>query len=372
MGYSITLIQSAHEDQNGLRLIRIQVTVNRVKVYAPTIAKVRTDQFVNGRVVNHPKQTKLNSAINAQITGIEDRLLDELRKSSSIVKERLDKIVKNDGQAGPTKLVVYSDGLQESLAGKVSPGRLRHYKVITAKINEFAPEVTLSEISTPWLNKFEAHIRKKGISSNTVVSNMSILLAILAKAAADELISRDQYAGYKRTKYKDPFPVYLTETEISKVHDLAEKLGPGNLKLSAFYFLLSCYTGYRISDAKAFNYEDRVENGAITLRATKNGKIVSIPIHTRLEAVLEYIKDKPINITEEHIRKYVKEICRLAGIKKEVKFHSSRHSFGMLLRVNKFSTEEIAYLLGDSEKVAKIYASMHNPTISAKVLDALG
>ena len=74
MSYSISLIHSPHADKNGLRLIRVQVLINRMKAYAPTIAKVTTDQFSGGNVVNHPKQTKLNAAITSQVSGIEDRL----------------------------------------------------------------------------------------------------------------------------------------------------------------------------------------------------------------------------------------------------------------------------------------------------------
>lgn len=147
---------------------------------------------------------------------------------------------------------------------------------------------------------------------------------------------------------------------------------PQILKLCGYYFLLSCFAGYRISDCLGFKYADRVQAGQIVLRAGKNKKIVSIPIHTRLGEVLAYVKDHPMQISEQHVRKYVKELVKMAGIKKHVKFHTGRHSFAMLLMKSGFSLDEVAHLLGDTLAVARVYGKIHNPTLNAKVLERLG
>lgn len=200
----------------------------------------------------------------------------------------------------------------------------------------------------------------------------AIVRAIINKAAIDGLINEDQFRYYKVPKYRETLPVYLEESEIEQLFKLCRSLGESNLKTCGYYFLLSCFAGYRLSDAINFNYQERVHGKEIVLRAAKNNKIVSIPIHTRLKEVLKFIKDNPVTISEQHVRKYVKEACGLAGIKKEVKFHTARHSFAMLLMKSGFNTDEVAHLLGDSPAVARVYAKIHNPTLNAKVMNLLG
>jgi len=109
----------------------------------------------------------------------------------------------------------------------------------------------------------------------------------------------------------------------------------------------------------------------VILQAKKNKKIVSIPIHTRLKNVLEFVKDNPFSLSEEKTREFAKEISKLAGIKKHVKFHTSRHSFAMLLMKKGFSIDETSHLLGDTVAVARIYARIHNESLNKKVLEWL-
>jgi site-specific recombinase XerD len=201
---------------------------------------------------------------------------------------------------------------------------------------------------------------------------MSIFKAILNRAATEDLIDLKQFANYKIPKYEQKLIEYLTEEEIREFTKIVDTIKRDSYKLAGNYFLLSCYTGYRISDAKRFDYGHMVQNDMLVLQTQKNNNIVSIPIHTRLKNVLEFVKQYPLKLSEQKTREYVKEVCKLAGIKKHVKFHTSRHSFAMLLMKNGFTIDETAHLLGDSIDVARIYAKIHNETLNKKIMEKLG
>lgn len=377
MSYSISVIHDNKPDRNGFVKLRIQVIYQRMKAYAPTVAKVTPDQYAGGRVVKHPKATKINAAITAQVSAIEDRLLDDLRKAGAISRSRLVDLVRNSGsavQSSSRSIVDYADQLQDDLEGKMSSARLKSYATVAAKIEEFSPAATFAQVSPGWLLQLEKFIRGKGegVQANTVHNNMSVVRAILNKAAIDGLVQRDQFENYRLPAYKEEIPVFLEEAEISALADLLRAMGDCTLKIAGHYFLLSCYAGYRIGDCLAFSYADQVHSDQITIRAGKNGRIVSIPVHSRLASVLEYIRDRPLAISEQHLRKFVKQAVKLAGIKKPVKFHTGRHSFAMLLMKSGFSVDEVAHLLGDSPAVARVYAKIHNPTLNAKVRNLLG
>jgi site-specific recombinase XerD len=120
-----------------------------------------------------------------------------------------------------------------------------------------------------------------------------------------------------------------------------------------------------------FDYDKAVHGNNLTLRAKKNGQIVSIDIYFKLEMILEYIKDHKLNISEQHFRKYVKHIVFLCNIKKDVTPHTGRHSFAMMLMNKGFTIDEVAELLGDSELIAKVYARITNEHLNKKVKERL-
>jgi site-specific recombinase XerD len=370
MTYSILAILHPHEDKQGLHKVNIQVIYQRKKAYAATVIKIPLGNWDNGTIIKHEQKTKLNGIIKFQKNEIESRLLDAIAKNKDLTKEQLTELVKGEKRSAE-QLADFIYDLVDELQGKFSTGRLKHFKVIAAKVKDFAPGVKLSSITVDWLQKFEARIRATGVDGNTVQSNMNLLKGILNKANAKGLIEKKQYELYKVPLYKQKLVDFLSEEEIDKLLEVVHVTARPGHKLAGYYFLLSCLTGYRISDAKAFNYEERVKDGKLVLRAKKNGSIVSMPIHTRLQRVLDYIKDKPLYLSEQKVREYVKELCLFAGIKSH-KYHASRHSFAMLLMKNGFTIDEVSELIGDSVLVGKVYARIHNETLSKKILERLG
>lgn len=285
--------------------------------------------------------------------------------TSEMIRDKLDSIFR-PGKARKNYLKDYFDTLQESHKGKLSPATLKQYKVVAAKID---PEATFSDVSVKWLEAFERSIA--GLDTNTINSNMKRLRAMLSKAVKDGHLLRDQLEGYSVPPYDQKLPEYLTEKEIKDLTKIVKKEKIRGRRLAGYYFLLSCYTGWRISDAKRFDVK-MIHGNSLVLRAKKNGQIVSVPIIPRLRQVLNFVIKNPFDISEQRVRDYVKELCLQAGIVKPVKFHTGRHSFAMLLMSNGFTIDEAAELLGDSVLIAKIYARIHNESLDRKFRERLG
>jgi integrase/recombinase XerD len=377
MSYSIKAIIKDYSNTEGKRKVFIQVIYRRMKVYSPTVIQVPSENFVNGVVVKHPKKQWYNDTIADQRNDIEKKLLDALRRNKDLTKRQLQEIVK--GKTASTDTIEdYMTVLAEELKDKLSSGRISQLKTVVRKVNKFEKDAKLSTISVEWLRKLEAWLRKQPgrdglMEPNTVQTKMKMVHAICGYARKAGLIEEKQYKDYQMPAYGQKIPTYLSETELDKFYSLLKVIQKPGVKLAGYYFYLSCNTGYRISDAKKFNYSERViDEKYIVLRAKKNGEIVSIPIHSKLREVLDYIKDKPLIMSEQHVRQYVKEISVLCGIKKNVNYHSSRHSWGMLLTAKGFSVEEVAETLGDTVEVARIYARIINVNLHKKITDRLG
>lgn len=261
---------------------------------------------------------------------------------------------------------------RELVKDKYSAVRVRQYKVIENKIEGFHAGARFSDVSFDWLQRLEAHIRP-GKSNNTVNNDMIKVKAILNQAEKKGLIHLDQFKKYYPPKYITNLPVWLEQDQVKAFYNVVKASAEGKMRRSGYYFLLACYTGFRISDLKAFRYEDRVRDGIITIRAKKNGTIVSIPVYSELAEILEYCKEFTLDVTEQDMRDHVKSICKLAGIPfyVTVKVHSGRHSFAMMMLKRGFTIDEVAELLGDSRNVAKVYARIHNPHLHRRVREIL-
>jgi site-specific recombinase XerD len=376
MSYSIKAVVKGYADHEDKTKVFIQVIYRRMKVYAPTIVKVPKDNFVNGVVVKHVLKARYNAEITEYKSEIENRLLDVLRHNKDLSKEQLTEVVKGTTASTDT-LSDYMDVLAEELHGKITKGRISQLKTLVRKVELFHEDVRLSDIDVKWLNRFESWLRKQPgrdglMEPNTVQTKMKMVHAILGYAKKAGLVEAKQYEGYEMPAYEQKLPDYLTEIEMDKLYKLLQVVDQPGRKLAGYYFLLGCYAGYRISDLKRFNYSERVKGSRIILRAKKNRQIVSIIIHTRLQQVLDFIHDKPLYLSEQHVRDYVKELANNIGLGRKIKVHTSRHSFGMLLAENGFSLDEAAELLGDSKEVAKVYFRMSNKRLDDKVLSRLG
>lgn len=170
---------------------------------------------------------------------------------------------------------------------------------IFKSLNHYAPntiEYTLKEIKMICL-----HAQKKGINIHPDVLNWSM------KFAHSQII-------------------YLTEEEIEKIKNL-EKL-PSHLETAKDWLIISCYTGQRISDFMRFEKsmirkETNVKGKIISLiefNQVKTGSMMALPLHKEVLKIIEkYNGDFPDRILDTHYNKYIKSVCKRAGINQTIK-----------------------------------------------------
>jgi len=371
MSYSIKIILHPEANKEGLHSIQIKLTYNNIRVYGKTDYKVSKSQFINGEIIKHANAKAINFNLKAKITGIESRLIDALKFTDNLSKEQLKAIIENRSFT-PSKTV--DSFVTEILrVNNFSEGRIKHYLSVKKKLLAFKEGLLISDIDVSFLQNFEAFLRLpdyngKRLDTNTILTNIKIVKSIVNKASHLGLIE-NKLSAYKNPKYVQKIPEYLTEEEIRTFLSVTKTIPVQSIRLSGLYFLLSCYTGYRISDLYAFDQSKMVQNNMLTIRAKKNKQIVSIPIFEDLKNILDLINGEPLKITEQTMRTNVKEIAKLCGISRKIKVHSGRHTFGMLLASKGFRIEEAAELMGDSIEVVKIYYRINNSMLSKSVME---
>jgi site-specific recombinase XerD len=366
MSYSIKAVLHSRVTENKTQKIIIQVIYNRMIERASTPLAIEKAMFKHGQIVNHKNAQTMNALLRKQLHDIEERLLKALRYGE-IDKDALKRIVKGGEEITVVcSIEDYRMELTERIKNTISEGRWKHYKSSVLKFINWNRQLTFNDISVKILQQYSNDLMAY-LDQNTVNANMKLLLSFFRYAVKDNLMKPEQFAGYKVPPYIQPMVEYLTEDETQRFLKVTESIQIPEQKRAGYYFLLSCFTGYRISDAKKFNAEEMIRGNNIILRATKNKNIVSIPIHPQLKKILPFIKENPLNLAEQNVRLHIKEIARLAGIRKYVKFHTARHTWAMLLKAKGFNLDEIAETLGDSRDVAKVYAQLSNEILAAKI-----
>jgi integrase/recombinase XerD len=113
-------------------------------------------------------------------------------------------------------------------------------------------------------------------------------------------------------------------------------------------FLFSCFTGLRISDIDNLK-EDNIISDSLAFTAVKTGKFQRINMN---ESAKKYIDPKtifPSGYSGEYINRQLKDIAKICGIRKNISYHVSRHTFATNFLICGGRVEHLQKILGHSK-----------------------
>ena len=238
-----------------------------------------------------------------------------------------------------------------------------HYSVLT-KMKELKPVLMFSEITVEFLNHYRQFLKiTKKNGENTIQKNMAVIKAYLNIAIRKKIISTNPFEHIK-IKRISPDRVFLNEMELNKFIDLYKKqwLTPGMQKVLRHY-LFSCFTGLRLSDIKRIQHQDIINNTLIFAPQKTKSKIVRVPL---TKPALQLIKDenhlKSFGIifdtyADQVINRHLKTIADGIDFKKNISFHSARHTFATIFLRKTKNLAVLQKLLGHTNiRETMIYA----------------
>lgn len=358
--YAISLM-IGNPNKDKVCKIYIRVRVDGKEFRIPTKVKVSPKQFNGVEVIRHNLKNDHNEILRQEKLRVEEIIIKAAARGIPPVfisdkSERIQDFAKK-----------FTDAIKNAETKK---SRKSAYKKLANS--------ELANITDGYLPAHERKLFSEGLDHNTVHYNMvrvkTLLYAAIKKGLIESPFVIQAIHNYSPPKLIDKIPEYLTVDEMNSFMNVTRNLGNENKKTSGYYFMLSCLTGYRLSDLTSFDHDKRLKAGMITLRASKNNKIVSIPVYKLLSEVLEYCKDHALKITEQQFRLKVKEIASDIGIdgnRRNIKVHTGRHTFAMMLIDKGFSIDEVSEMLGDSRDVARIYARINNKHLAKKIIERM-
>lgn len=334
--------------------LRIRSTIKRKVTYYPTGINLALNQWDGRQVTNHPNKSHLNLIISMKLSELEKEFVEKNLSGETVM----------DLKRKDTKDFFEYARKHIERCKTDAPATTRAKNESLATFKDFQSKVLLSHINPPLLYRFEDYCRGLGLKENTVWKKLKYIKHWTLAAYREGLYKTDPLINYKRLKYRNPEREFLNDQELKQVEKVAMDCEVPEIRAAANWFLFSCYSGLRYSDASKVDLKGIGEK--IILRTTKTGSDVSIKVHPALKAVIARI-DTPIP-TNAALNRLLKLVGVLAGLKHPLTMHQSRHSFSVMWLENSGSIETLSKLLGHSSvKTTQIYARITDKKIDDEV-----
>ena len=220
--------------------------------------------------------------------------------------------------------------------------------------------MTLEDITPAWFTAFLTHISRQGYARNTMAVYVATMRYIVNQACREGLLQTNPIAGIKGVGYEETNRVYLTVDEVRKLVET-----PCDNDVTKRAFLFGCLTGLRNCDIRALTWADVHHQDGYTRiifrqHKTKGQEYLDISAQAASLMGGKGAGDEPVFplMSWHAVRQQLFAWTERAGITKHVTFHSSRHTFAvMMLGVTDIYT--VSKLLGHRElSTTQVYAKV--------------
>lgn len=326
-------------------------------------------------------------------------------------KDRLNGIIHTLSQSGSFTadeiVIQFHDNRQElsfnayirqQIARLKRLGKIRTSETYTAALRSFSGfmndhEVLFDQLNTDLFAEYEAYLKGRGNSPNTISFYMRILKAVYNRAVENGLTEQRHPFRFVYTGVEKTLKRAISLNDIRHIKGLDLSLKP-NLDFARDMFLYCFYTrGMSFIDMAYLRKKD-LQNGILSYRRRKTGQQLFI----KWERCMQEILDKyPVNETEcllpiitvrdeDYRKQYANELHRVNHLLKKIgkqlnlpiplTMYVGRHSWASIAKSRNVPIAVISEGMGhDSENTTQIYlASLDTSVVdraNKKILDLL-
>jgi len=210
-------------------------------------------------------------------------------------------------------------------SGGLSTSWKQKYSNLKKKLQYFGEhknkKLSFEEIDQDWIDEYCGYLRTidkepfKPHNDNTLHRNINFLFTFLYWAEG-------KHHNINLKKIKNPVKryqpddVHLTGKEVELLEQI--KLPRASLERVRDLFLIGVYSGQRFSDYSVFEKSD-LKGDMIIKKAEKTEQESFIPLHSKLERLLDKYDWKLPKISSQKFNIHIQDICKIAEIDEKVK-----------------------------------------------------
>ena len=326
-------------------------------------------------------------------------------------KIRLEKAIRTLSQSGPftaDDIVIrfhdsgqepsFNDYIRQQIVRLKRLGKIRTSETYTAALKSFSSfmkgsDILFGELSSDLLMEYEAYLKNRGNSPNTISFYMRILKAVYNRAVEDGVTEqrhpfKSVYTGVEKTMKRA-----LSLNDIRRIKGLDLSLKP-NLNYARDMFLFCFYTrGMSFIDMAYLKKKD-LQNGILSYRRQKTGQQLFVKWEKPMQEIVDkydtvstpyllpVIKDMNADARRQYknaahlVNDKLKKLGVRLGLDIPLTSYVARHGWASIARSRNIPLATISEAMGhDSEKTTRIYlASLDTSSVdkaNSQILKAL-
>ena len=384
-------LKKSGPDKSGKAPIMGRITVNR------TMAQFGCKLSCTPELWN-PRESRLNGKSKEAVetnAKIEKLLLAVNNAFDNLVSRKVDfdaTDVKNHFQGSmetQMTLMKMTDAVCDDIKARIGIDRAKgtypgyHYMRLT--LGEFieskykVKDLAFGQLTEQFIHDYQSFAtEEKGYAIDTVRHHLAILKKICRLAYKEGYADRIHFQHFTLPKKTETTPRALSRESFEKIRDVEIPAYRKSHILARDMFLFGCYTGVCYADVVSITHENLYtdEGGALWLkyRRKKNELRASVKLLPEAIALIEkyHSEDRdtlfPL-LYWSNLRRHMKALAALAGIKDDLCYHQARHTFATTITLSQgVAIETISKLLGHKNiRTTQIYANITHSHISSEM-----
>lgn len=369
--YRLVYNRKKHLNRQGTALVQIEASLNQRKVYFRTNLYLKPEHWDSRRsqVYNHPQADDLNTMLYEFILQLQAIELGLWKRGVPATLSLLKDAIVKDKPVNVTFPVFARDYV---LSSDRKDSTKENLLTTITVLQDFRSGLDFKDITYTFLKEFEAYLREKGNSVNTIAKHLRQLRTLVNEAINQGYIHADAYPFRKfKIKQEKGRHEFLTPDELRRLENL--QVSDRRLRHVLDAFLFCCYVGLRFSDFCQLSPANFIRvNGKrwLHFKSIKTGVEIRLPLHLLFDGRALVILDK-YDISDfanlgsnSETNKALVELATLARIKKHITYHTARHTCATLLIHQGVPITTVQKLLGHtSVKTTEIYSEILSNTI---------
>ena len=369
-------------DKSGKAPIMGRITVNRTMAQfssklscTPELWNPRESRL-NGKskeaVEINAKIDKLLLAINSAFDSLLERKIDF---DATAVKEAFQGSVESQ-MTLLKRLDIHIDDMQSRIGIDVAKSSMSTYIYTRRYLGEFikkrfkVEDLAFRQLNEHLAYEFQEYVLKdKGLAVDTARHYLAILKKICRLAFKEGHSEKRYFVNFKLPKENRKAPRALSREDFEKIRDLEIPASRVTHNIARDLFLFACYTGIPYADAVSIT-DDNIytdDNGALWLKylRKKNEHLGRVKLLPEAIALIEKYRSNERKelfpmIHHPNLRRHMKGLRDLAGIKTDLVYHMGRHTFGSLITLEAgVPIETISKMLGHTNlTTTQLYAKV--------------
>lgn len=276
---------------------------------------------------SHPNYKTLNAVLDKINIALNDAHHECLLAGHPLTKNDLrvkfDEVLQKKAHTEETTFFGFFDKFiqERTNSPDFSYNTVKQYKAVRNRLQRFNGRADWQDINLAFFARLIDSMTAEEMQQSSIHKVLRIIRTVLNDAKSRGLPVNPEYEMKQaRVKMKKNSKIYLTEDELEK---LAKAKLTGRLERVRDLALVAAYTGQRYSDLHKINRKNLIQHNGhemFKFRTTKSGgsQEVAVPIYPVVSAMLEKYDWKLPIPSNQKFNAYIKEACKVAGIKEKV------------------------------------------------------